>query len=114
MSQVVFDKIRFLNSLADDEELARELLTAFLEDCPKRVASLQQALTEGDADGSAKLAHSLKGMCGVVRVNLLSELALNMEHACRDVRLDDAREQFSLFLEVLDQAVVQMSDYMAS
>lgn len=111
MSQVVFDEKQLLSSLADDDELARELLSAFLEDCPKRLASLRKALAEDDAGASAKLAHSLKGMCGVVRVDRLSELALNMEYAAREGRLDAVRKQFADFTETVDQAVLEMNAY---
>lgn len=114
MSQALFDTKLFLSSLADDDELARELLVAFLEDSPQRVADLKAALADGDASTASKMAHSLKGMCGVVRVSALSEIALDMEQTAREGDLDAVRGQFETFAGLMDRAVVEMNDYMAA
>lgn len=113
MADILFDKSRFLASLAEDDELARELLEAFLEDGPARIAGIRQALEMDDAGAVSTLAHSLKGMCGVVRAEALSQLAFSMELAGRDGKLDVVREQFVEFESMLDQAVEQMKEYMA-
>jgi len=113
MSRVLFDTKLFLGSLADDTELARELLAAFLEDCPHRVADLKAALEAGDALSTSKIAHSLKGMSGVVRVSALSELALDMEHAARDGDLESVRPRFKTFTDLLDKAIVEMNTYLS-
>ena len=51
-----------------------------------------------------KLAHSLKGMCGVVRADVLSRLALEMEYAGRNGKLDLMRERFGDFNDSLARA----------
>lgn len=99
----LFDTGQFLASLAHDRELAKELVDAFLEDCPKRVAELAEALNAGDAARGTKLAHSLKGMCGVVRADILGRLALEMEYAGRDGNLDAVREKLGVFTGNLDR-----------
>lgn len=100
----LFDTDQFLASLAHDKELAMELVDAFLEDCPKRVAELTEALNAGDAARGTKLAHSLKGMCGVVRADVLGRLALDMEYAGRDGKLDVVRERLDVFIGNLERA----------
>lgn len=97
MSEPLFDEARFLQSLAGDVELARELLTAFLEDSPERSESLREALAQGDADQASKMAHSLKGMCGVVRSNEIATLALGMEESAKAGDLEKTRELHTLF-----------------
>ncbi|WP_338668486.1 Hpt domain-containing protein [Pseudodesulfovibrio methanolicus] len=104
MTRDLFDTDQFLSSLAHDRELAVELIDAFLEDCPKRVAELTEALGAGDIVQGTKLAHSLKGMCGVVRADVLGRLALEMEHAGRDGKLEVVRDRLDLFTGSLDQA----------
>ena len=104
MTRDLFDIDQFLSSLAQDRELAVELIDAFLEDCPKRVAELSEALDAGDVALGTKLAHSLKGMCGVVRADALSRLALEMEYAGRNGKLDLLRERFSDFNDSLARA----------
>jgi len=97
MTRDLFDTDQFLASLAYDKALAAELIDAFLEDCPRRVAELADALDAGDVTQGTKLAHSLKGMCGVVRADALGRLALEMEHAGRNENLDLMRERFGDF-----------------
>lgn len=112
MTQAIFDSNAFLKSLADDRELADELLSAFLEDSPVRHESLGQALNDNDAETVSKLAHSLKGMCGVVRAEELVALALNMEHSAKEGDLDRTREMYARFTGVLAAAHDEMKQFM--
>ena len=73
----------FLAYLGEDRELARELLAAFMEDAPARLKSLAEAAGSGDAEAAVRAAHSLKGMCGVVRDQEATAQALEMELAGR-------------------------------
>nr|WP_321259669.1 Hpt domain-containing protein [uncultured Pseudodesulfovibrio sp.] len=113
MTQSLFDKEAFLASLADDEELACELIGAFLEDCPLRMQSLVDALKKNDAVMTSKMAHSLKGMCGVIRADILSDLAFDMELAARDGELDSVRAIFATFVGQLDQAYILLNEFKA-
>jgi HPt (histidine-containing phosphotransfer) domain-containing protein len=111
MTRDLFDTDQFLASLAYDRDLAVELVDAFLEDCPRRVAELTRALDDGDIVQGTKLAHSLKGMCGVVRADALGRLALEMEHAGRDGRLETVRDRLQLFAGSLDEVRGLMVDF---
>lgn len=108
----VFDADQLMASLGDDGELAAELVTAFLEDSPERRDSLRESLDAGDAGQTAKLAHSLKGMCGVVRCNGLSNLALSMETAGRDGNMDRAKTLFEEFDGLLATAHDEMRRFL--
>lgn len=76
MSTPGFDADLFLQYLGDDRELAVELLTAFNEDAPVRLADLTSAAEAGDFEAATRAAHSLKGMCGVLRAREVADLAL--------------------------------------
>ncbi|KAB1441681.1 Hpt domain-containing protein [Pseudodesulfovibrio senegalensis] len=91
MVEDLFDSGSFMQSLGGDAGLASELLEAYLEDSLVRAEELGRALDEGDAPAAAKAAHSLKGMSGVVRASRLVSMALEMEVASRDARLDQVR-----------------------
>lgn len=114
MSNTLFDSQKFLQSLANDAELAGELLAAFLEDSPVRSSSLREALNDGDASEASKLAHSLKGMCGVVRADSLVNLALLMESSAKNGDLDKTKKQYDAFVEQLDTAQGEMNQFMGS
>ncbi|MCM0755582.1 Hpt domain-containing protein [Desulfovibrio aminophilus] len=83
MSTPGFDADLFLQYLGDDRELAVELLTAFIEDAPARLADLTSAAEAGDFEAATRAAHSLKGMCGVLRARDVADLALGAETAAR-------------------------------
>lgn len=111
MTRDLFDAKQFMASIAYDDELAVELVDAFLEDAPRRVRGLDAALDAGDMPSAAKLAHSLKGMCGVVRSDTLSRMALEMEYAARDGRTDTVREKFADFVDSLEAAAGLMTAF---
>jgi HPt (histidine-containing phosphotransfer) domain-containing protein len=112
MSEPLFDENRFLQSLAGDVELARELLAAFMEDSPERAASLGKALDAADADQASKMAHSLKGMCGVVRSSELVALALHMEETAKEGDLAETRTHFEEFSGQLREALDRMRRFL--
>lgn len=111
MTQPIFNRENFLQSLAGDKELADELLTAFMEDSPVRAASLSEALDADNAGEASRLAHSLKGMCGVVRAEALVGLALSMENSAKDGKLDATREEFDQFSKMLITAHQEMQSF---
>lgn len=113
MKEQIFDSQRFLQSLADDMELARELLAAFLEDSPERNNSLAEALQAGDTDAASRLAHSLKGMCGVIRAERLVNLALNMEQAAKKNDLEKTKKIFEDFDVNLSKAHEEIHTFIA-
>ncbi len=112
MIQPIFDSQHFLQSLAGDEDLARELLAAFMEDSPERSSSLREALDSEDAGRASKLAHSLKGMCGVVRTGPLVDLAYLMENTAKKGDLGKVKKQYESFMKLLEAAYSEMNQFM--
>ncbi|MDC0336180.1 Hpt domain-containing protein [Pseudodesulfovibrio sp.] len=112
MADSLFNSQLFLQSLAGDEELARELLAAFMEDSPVRRNSLAEALDAGDTATASTLAHSLKGMCGVVRADDLVSISLSMEHTANTGDLAKVKDQFAQFAELLDLVHAEMRVYL--
>jgi two-component system sensor histidine kinase/response regulator len=62
-----------------DRELLAELIAIFLEDCPKRLQELAQAVKEGNASGVRQAAHSLKGMVAGFDASSAHGLSAEME-----------------------------------
>jgi len=113
MTQPIFNQDNFLQSLASDKELADELLAAFMEDSPARSTSLGEALDEGDGSGVSRMAHSLKGMCGVVRAEELVGLSLSMENAAKGGDLGRVRELHDTFKDKLAMAHIEMKGFIS-
>ena len=112
MSEPIFDSQRLMESVAGDAELAVELLTAYAEDAPVRMASLAQAVERDEIDQVVRAAHSLKGMSGVVRASRLVNQALGMEMTARNQDMDGVRKALPDLRTILDQALAEMRDFM--
>lgn len=108
-----FDAARLRESLDNDEELLRELLTAYIEDAPVRLAALERGVAEDDPTAVTTAAHSIKGMSGVIRIPGLEQAALELEMAGRDGKMDRIRDLFPRFRENLRRVLAQAGAYLA-
>jgi PAS domain S-box-containing protein len=77
----VFDRAGMMSRLMNDEDLAKEILAAFLEDIPRQIAALRSYLESGDARGAERQAHNLKGAAATVGGERLRDVAFEMEKA---------------------------------
>jgi signal transduction histidine kinase/DNA-binding response OmpR family regulator/HPt (histidine-containing phosphotransfer) domain-containing protein len=79
-----------LDRIGGDEELLQDLCHIFLEESPKLLQKLQQAVTAGDTDGVMRAAHSLKGEAGYFGADGTSHAARQLEDMGRDKNLSGA------------------------
>jgi CheY-like chemotaxis protein/HPt (histidine-containing phosphotransfer) domain-containing protein len=89
--EVVFDRAGVFERMMEDEELVQAVLEAFLDDLPKQIAALKYLLEAGDAPGSARLAHTIKGAAANVGGERVRHLAKQMEEAANAADLDILR-----------------------
>jgi two-component system, sensor histidine kinase and response regulator len=59
--RAVMDRAAMLDRFDGDIDLAREVAELFLEDCPRRLGAVREALARGDAGALQFAAHSIKG-----------------------------------------------------
>ncbi|MGE0705698.1 MAG: Hpt domain-containing protein [Vicinamibacterales bacterium] len=104
-TEVVFDQQEFLERLGGDYELAVEVAQLFLEDCPRRIAVMREAVGMGDATTLRTEAHGLKGAAGNMSAYQLSLTARELEHLASAGRMDDAVEVMSRLAEEADAAI---------
>jgi len=62
-----------------DRALLAELVEVFVQDCPRRIAELEEAVNSGQADLIRRVAHSLKGMVSVFGADRAKSLSQTME-----------------------------------
>jgi len=74
-----FDREAALARLEGDEELLRELVGIFLEDCPRLLQGMREALAQGDATALSRLAHKLKGSAGYLEAAEVCAAAQRLE-----------------------------------
>ncbi|MEW6380402.1 MAG: CHASE domain-containing protein [bacterium] len=79
----VFDRGDFMSRFLGDEDLAMILIEGFLQDAPRQIARLKQALASGDAFLVHLQAHTIKGIAANLSALSLKETAYDMETAAK-------------------------------
>ena len=107
----VFDMAGMLARLMGDEDIARIVTDAFLEDIPKQIKRLKDFLAAGDAPGAELQVHSVKGAAANVGGEALREVAGEMERAgkagdlaCLRERMPELEEQFERLKQAIEKA----------
>ena len=98
--------------LGGDASFLSEVVAAFRDDTPPRLASMRDALQQGDADTLARGAHSVKGSSGNFGAARVQILCVEIERRGRDGQiegvaplLDRLHAEYALLLERLDQII---------
>ncbi len=87
-----FDEQNLLERLLQNKELASQVLTGFVNDCPNQLERLKRELAAEDGPGVSLHAHKLQGGAATVAAVRLREIALEMEAAAQVGRLDRVNE----------------------
>lgn len=85
--------LRELRELTEDSghpEQFRELIAMFLEGLEPGLASMRQALAEGDVEELAMLAHGFKGTCASMGAMNLASMCVALEDAAAKACLENA------------------------
>ena len=105
-----WDKAAALDRLEGDEELLRDICQIFLEESPKLMTRLQQALQQDDSEAVSRAAHSLKGETGYLGAGNVCLIAKQLETMGRNHELAQASpvlEQLQKEMATLRSAVRQ-------
>jgi PAS domain S-box-containing protein len=78
---IVFDEKNLLERLMNNSELAGRILTAFLDDVPRKIINIKSHAEAGDIATCKRIAHSIKGAAANLGANALKEIALAVENA---------------------------------
>ncbi len=82
---------QFCHLLGENESaIIQEMIALFLEETPHKIAELQQAVEQHDAQRLAYTAHALKSSCAQIGAIPLSELCQQMESAGQTNHLADS------------------------
>ena len=78
-----------LRWLGGDQALLRELVGIFVDDGPKRLEALREAMKAADVQQLEQVAHSLKGSAAILGAARLQESALALEETAHDGRAEN-------------------------
>lgn len=87
-----WNRAEALNRIGGDEDLLLDLCNIFLEESPKLMQKLQQAVAAGDSDGVMRAAHSLKGESSYLGAGGTSQAARQLEEMGRNKDLSRAND----------------------
>jgi len=112
IEKAVFDRSSFLHRLMDDEDLARMIIAAFLDDIPLQIQELKDSLEADRLTDAERQAHTIKGAAANLGAEALRGIAFEMEKygkagdlsAIRD-RMSELELQFEALKEVLKKEV---------
>jgi len=100
---VIFDRAALLNRVNGDEEIVAEVMEIFLQDVPRQILSLQEAIANGDAVLAVRQAHSIKGAAANVGAVALQEVSYQMERTAKDGQLNGAVNLVEAISEEFDK-----------
>jgi two-component system, sensor histidine kinase and response regulator len=90
----IIDRDEVLERVAGDKELLNELIDLFIEDCPRLLAQVEQAIREQDPVRLEKAAHTLKGSVANFAADIAVKAALRLEIMGKGHDLTNAEEAF--------------------
>ncbi len=108
-SDVVFDHAVALSRVGGDAELLKEIAILFLEDYPKSLRELHEAVDTGDARRVERTAHGLKGSVSNFGSQPAVDAAGELETLGRSQKLAEV-EQVLHSLELVLAALVSNSN----
>jgi CheY-like chemotaxis protein len=96
-SSPLWDRARALERVDGDEPLLRELVQIFLEESPKQLTAMRQAIESADLEAIERTAHSLKGELGYLGLSAAAQKAKDLECMGRERTLPPVAELFLTF-----------------
>ena len=91
-SDIVFDRAVALSRVGGDAELLKEIAILFLDDYPKSLSELRQAVAAGDARRVERGAHGLKGSVSNFGARPAVDAAMELETMGRAQKLVEVEQ----------------------
>lgn len=101
-----------LERVGGDEDLLREIARLFLDECPRLMTEIQQAIEAGDSRRMERAAHSLKGSVANFGAEPVVKAALDLETMGRAgdlARADQGFLELSRHLEKLQPQLASLA-----
>jgi two-component system sensor histidine kinase/response regulator len=101
LDQAALDNLRALDA---DGSVLNQIIGIFLEDTPKQVSGLRQALGSKDLAELGRVAHSMKSASFNVGAQVLGEACQRLEHHCKNGEIAHA-DELVVHVETLVKAI---------
>ncbi|CBE68838.1 MAG: response regulator [Candidatus Methylomirabilis oxygeniifera] len=107
-----FDREAVLVLVDGDVGLLRRLIRLFLDDCPKRLQEIRDAVRRGDGAALMQVAHSLKGAAGMFGARIAVEALGRLEAMGRDGDVTHAGQTFATMEAALARLTPALAQFM--
>ena len=107
------DRETLLERVGGDKKLLKDIIAMFLEDCPKRLAKVREAIARRGGEALERAAHALKGGVGNFSVGPAFEAAQRLEQMGEQENLAGVEEVYAALereMERLTQALIGLKD----
>jgi two-component system sensor histidine kinase/response regulator len=98
-------------NLAGDEELARQLVALFVDDCPRMLAAIHTAMATGRPDAVRRAAHAFKGSVSNFTLDGPAVTARTLEFHAASGRLDGAADLIARLELEVEELLRGMADF---
>ena|GEM_PF-778634 len=88
----IFDWADALDRFGGNEKTLKELAQLFLDECPKMIGEIEQAISSENAKALRRAAHTLKGSAAIFAATPVVEAAYQVESIGREGNLEEVEE----------------------
>ncbi len=108
----VVDWEKVLSNLRGDREILQAIVEAGLEESPKLLSDIQQAIEQGDATALRLAAHTLKGSIRYFEADKPFEYAYQLEMMGKNRKLESADTVLAALRDEMTRLITALSEYM--
>ena len=114
VAEFVWSPDQMIARLGGDEELARQLVTLFLDECPRMMAQVRESVAQGTPDLVRRAAHAFKGSVSNFITQGPTATAYALETIGRDGRTEDAPAVLARLEVEVDALIAQLRAFDAT
>jgi signal transduction histidine kinase/DNA-binding response OmpR family regulator len=104
----IFDRNSLKARVGGNEQVLESIVQLFINETPKQMNDLKNAIVAKDSKTATNIAHSIKGSAGNFGALKMRTIAYDIEKLCRENHLDKAKEMFNQ----LELSYETLKDYM--
>ena len=110
-ADVFWNKGESLARLGGDEKLLRELCEIFMDECPRLLQEMRQAIATADPERVRRAAHSLKGELGCLSANTAAQASSELEDMGHEENMARVPAGFVLLERELADVCLAIKDF---
>jgi HPt (histidine-containing phosphotransfer) domain-containing protein len=114
VDDVVWSPDQMIARLGGDEDLARQLVTLFIDECPKMMAEVRDSVADGTPDLVRRAAHAFKGSVSNFITGGPTATALALETIGREGRVAEAPAVLAMLERQVEALMAQLRAFDAA